>query len=347
MTPRQAAMLVALAALWGASFLFNAIAVPALGAIGLSEMRVALGVLVLGAFAAWRGLLPRIRRMPRAWFVLGATNVAIPFALIAYAQLTIPASLAAVVNATTPMWAVLVGAAVLGLRPSAITAGGLVLGVVGVALVVGLAPIDLDADTLLAVGASALAGLCYALGSHFAKQRFTGEAPETLAVGQLFTAAVVLLPLLAFAPVREAPSAGQLAAVVALAVSSTAVAYLLYFRLIEEVGVSSTLSVTYLVPVFGVLWAGLFRDEHITGGMLAGTAIVVAGVALVTRGSAEKPPEPAGDGGPHPVEVPGEGVVAAYDGDGARRALGWHPERVAGALDHERGHRDRVELDQP
>ena len=328
-------MLVALAALWGASFLFNAIAVPALGAIGLAEGRVALGVLVLGAWAAWRGLLPRIRALPREWFVLGTTNVAVPFALICFAQLTIPASLAAIVNATTPMWAVLVGAVALSHRPTATTAVGLVLGILGVALVVGLAPVDLDTDTLLAVTASALAGLCYALGSYYAKHRFTGLAPETLAVGQLFTAAVVLLPLIALVPPREVPSAGQAAAVVALAVSSTAIAYLLYFRLIEEVGVNSTLSVTYLVPVFGVVWAALFRDEHITGGMVAGTALVFAGVALVTRGSARQAGDPLADREPHGIEVAGEGVVPADDHHLAPGAGGGHPERVAGPLDHE------------
>src|SRR5687767_6381121 len=156
-------MLVALAALWGASFLFNAIAVPALGAIGLAESRVVLGVAVLAAFAAWRGALPKIRERRREWFLLGTFNVGIPFALICYSQLTIPASLAAIVNATTPLWAVLVGAAALGHRPTVSTAVGLVTGVLGVALVVGLAPIEADVETVLAVTASALAGLCYAI----------------------------------------------------------------------------------------------------------------------------------------------------------------------------------------
>ena len=335
MTPRQATLLVVLAALWGASFLFNAIAVGAFGAIGLAEARVGLGVIVLGAYAAWRRGLPRIRTRPREWFVLGAFNVGIPFALIGYSQLTIPASLAAIVNATTPLWAVLVGMAALGHRPTRGTAAGLVLGVVGVALVVGLSPVPGDLDTVLAVAASALAGLCYAIGSHFAKQRFAGDPPATVAVGQLFTAAVLLAPLLLLAPVRDTPTGGELAAVVGLAVSSTAIAYLIYFRLIAEVGVNSTLSVTYLVPVFGVLWATLFRDEHITGGMLAGTVVVLAGVALVTRGSTEKPGDPFADREPHGIEVAGQGVVPGDHDDLATARLRRHPERIARALDHE------------
>jgi drug/metabolite transporter (DMT)-like permease len=278
-------MLVALAALWGASFLFNAIAVPTLGAVGLADARVLIAVAVLVIAGAWRGGLPRLRERPGRWFVLGTVNVAIPFALIAASQLTIPASLAAIVNATTPLWAVLVGAAVLGDRVTATTGAGLATGVLGVALVVGLAPVEGGIDTVLAIAASLLAGLCYALGSHYAKRRFSGEAPGRMAIGQLAAAGIVLAPLLLAVPPREVPDSGEIAAVLALAVASTALAYQLYFRLIEEVGVNSTLTVTYLVPVFGVLWAALFRDEHITGGMVAGTALVLAGVALVTRGT--------------------------------------------------------------
>jgi drug/metabolite transporter (DMT)-like permease len=289
MSPRQIAMLLALAAAWGASFLFIAIAVPAFGAIGVADARVLLAAAVLAAVAVWRGALPRLRERPRAWLILGTVNVAIPFTLISAAQLTIPASLAAIVNATTPMWAVLVGGVALGERVGTITVAGLVAGVAGVALVVGLAPVEPDLRTLASVGAVALAGLGYAIGSHFAKRRFSGVAPATMAIGQLFTAGVVLLPVLALVGPRETPDGGQVAAIVALAVPCTAVAYLLYFRLIAEVGVNSTLTVTYLVPVFGVLWAALFRGERITLGMVAGTALVFAGVALVSRGGRPSP----------------------------------------------------------
>lgn len=283
-------MLTALGALWGASFLFIAIAVPALGAIGTADARVVLAALALAAVAVWRGRLPRFRERPGPWLVLGTVNVAIPFALISGAQLTIPASLAAIVNSTTPLWSVLVGAVLLGDRVRPVTAAGLACGVVGVAMVVGLAPVEGSLETILAVIAVSLAGLGYALGSHFAKRRFAGEAPVTMAIGQLATAGVVLLPMLLVLPPRDAPTGGEIAAVLGLAVPCTAIAYLLYFRLIEEVGVNSTLTVTYIVPVFGVLWATLFRDEEITLGMLGGALLVLAGVALVTRGGRPAPP---------------------------------------------------------
>jgi drug/metabolite transporter (DMT)-like permease len=277
-------MLLALAAAWGASFLFIAIAVPAFGAVGVADARVLGGAAVLAALAVWRGGLPRLHERPQAWLVLGAVNVAIPFTLISAAQLTIPASLAAIVNATAPMWGVLVGVVALGDRVNAITVTGLGAGVAGVALVVGLAPVDLDVRTLLSVAAVALAALGYGIGSHFAKQRFTGEPPIGMAIGQLLVAGALLLPVLAVVGPRETPDAGQVWAIVGLAVPCTALAYLLYFRLIAEVGVNSTLTVTYLVPVFGVLWATLFRDERITLGMAAGTLLVLAGVFLVSHG---------------------------------------------------------------
>lgn len=307
-------MLVALAAVWGASFLFIAIAVPALGALGLADVRILLAAVALAVPVALRGGFPRIGRRPGAWFFLGSVNVAVPFTLICFAQLTIPASLAAIVNATTPLWAVLVGAVALGDRVRPVTVVGLVLGVLGVALVVGLAPVEENLDTALAVAASVGAGLCYAIGSHFAKRRFSGEAPATMATGQLVTAGLVLLPLVALVPPREMPDGGQIAAVVALAIGSTSLAYLLYFRLIEEVGVNSTLTVTYLVPVFGVVWAALFRDETITPGMVLGGLLVAAGVALVTRGAPARTPQPP------PEPAPPAPTAATSPAPGSRSA---------------------------
>ncbi len=279
---RQLTMLLVLAAMWGASFLFIAIAVEDLGAVGVAEGRTVFGVAGLLIYAAALSRLPSLRSRWRAFLALGAVNAAVPFVLIAAAQLTIPASIAAIVNATAPLFSA-VGAAIwLGEALNRRSALGLALGLAGVALVVGLAPIDLDGATLLAVGASMGAAALYAAGGHLTKLRFSGVPPVALAIGQLTAATILLVPALAVDPPRHAPGAGPIAAVVALGLLSTGVAYLIYFRLIEELGATSALTVTYLVPVFGVLWAALFRDEQITVGMLVGAAVVLAGVLLVT-----------------------------------------------------------------
>jgi drug/metabolite transporter (DMT)-like permease len=216
--------------------------------------------------------------------VLGALNAAAPFTLIALAELELSASMAAVLNAATPLFAALVAATWLGERITPLRAAGLTGGILGVAIVVGLAPVRIDAAYLAAVAASLLAAVAYAVGGHFVKRRFSTEAPATLALGQQLAAAAVLLPFLAAAPPSRAPTVGVALAILALALVCTALAYLLYFRLIIEVGATSGLTVTFLVPVFGVAWAALFLGEQIHAGTLLGGSIVLLSVGAVTRG---------------------------------------------------------------
>ncbi|HEV2811817.1 MAG TPA: DMT family transporter [Solirubrobacteraceae bacterium] len=309
MTPRQTIGLVVLAAIWGASFIFVDVAVPALGAVGLADSRSVIGAAALIVYGlvvrhALRSGAPR-----RTYFVVGAVNVAIPFVLIAAAQLTIPPSLAAIINATAPLFSAVIAGVWLGHRLSPQAIAGLAVGLLGVALVVGGAPIALDVTTLLAVAASTGAAACYALGGHLTKDRFPTDSPLVMAAGQQLAAGILLTPFLVADPPNATPDAGQVAAALALGVGSSGVAYLIYFRLIEEVGATSALTVTYLVPVFGVLWAALFRGDEITAGMLVGAAVVLAGVALVTGASSPGsggpsdpvPPSPNGASPPPPA----------------------------------------------
>jgi drug/metabolite transporter (DMT)-like permease len=302
-TARQATALVVLAALWGASFIFIDVAVPALGAIGMADSRALLATAVLAAYAAVTRQALRTG-VPLPLVVLnGAVGVAAPFALISAAQLTIPPSLAAIINATAPLFSAVFAALWLGQRMTAQLAAGLALGLAGVALVVGLAPIDLDATTLLAVAASTGAAACYAAGGHLYRAHFAGVSPLAAAVVQQLAAGLLLLPLLLADPPREAPDAGQVACVVALAVGASGVGYLIYFRLIAELGATSAMTVTYLVPVFGVLWAAIFRGDEITPGMLAGAAVVLAGVALVTAASSRGSGGPSDPAPPSPTDA--------------------------------------------
>jgi drug/metabolite transporter (DMT)-like permease len=309
-TARQATGLVALAALWGASFIFIDIAVPALGAIAMADSRALLAAAVLAVYAAaTRQALRGLGVAPRVVALVGAVNVAAPFALISAAQLTIPPSLAAIINATAPLFSAMFAALWLSQRVTARLGAGLALGLLGVALVVGLAPVDLDGRTLLAVCASTGAAACYAAGGHLHKRHFAGVSPAAAAMAQQLAAGLLLVPLLLADPPRATPDAGQLAAVVALAVGASGIGYLIYFRLIAELGATSAMTVTYLVPVFGVLWAALFRGDRVTVGMVFGAAVVLAGVALVTAASSRgsggpsdpAPPSPTGASPPRPA----------------------------------------------
>jgi drug/metabolite transporter (DMT)-like permease len=294
-------MLVALAAIWGAAFLFIAIAVPALGAFGVAAARAGCAALALFAWARATRQVIRFKGRRADYLLLGLVNAGAPFVLISASELTIPASLAAIVNATAPLFSALIAAVWLGASLDRRQGAGLALGVLGVALVVGLAPISGDVTTLLAIAASLGAAALYGVGAHLVR-RFAGEPALTVALGQTVAATAVTVPFLAVVPPRHAPSAGAIAAVLALGLLATGVAYVFYVRLIEEVGATSALTVTYLVPVFGVLWAALFRDEQITVGMVAGAAVVLAGVLLVTGAGRRRaaPAPPAAGRGPLP-----------------------------------------------
>jgi drug/metabolite transporter (DMT)-like permease len=289
MTPRQLAMLLALAALWGASFLFMRVAVPSLGPVVLADARVAIAGAALLAYAAVIGARPALRTRWRDYLLLGTINAAIPFTLLSAAELEIEASLAAVLNAMAPLCGAIVGAVWLGQRVTRPAQLGLVLGVGGVALVVGLSPFTIDLPFVAAVLACLAAAFAYGIGANLVKVRFSGEPPLSLAIGQQIAAALVLLPLLPVVPVRATPDAVDIACLLALALASTGVAYLLYFRLLAELGATGGMTVIYVVPVFGVLWGALFLDEAIHLSTIAGGAVILLSVWLITRRPAAAP----------------------------------------------------------
>ncbi len=292
MTPKDLASLIALGVLWGASFLFIRVAVPALGPFALVELRVTLAVLALLAYGIAIGRLPKLRAHWRRFAVLGAVNSAIPFSLIAFAEIELTASLAAILNPTTVLFTALVAVIWTGEALTAGKAAGVVLGVVGVAVLVGWDPVAVTGAVLLSIGAMLLASLSYAVGATYAKLAFADLPPLTMTVGQQAGASVLLLaPAAASLPgVNISVAAGL--SVLGLAVLSTAVAYILYFRLIESVGPTSTVTVTFLVPVFGLLFGVLLLEEPFGPGTLAGLGLILLSVALVT-GLASRKGKPA------------------------------------------------------
>ena len=275
-------MLVALAAVWGASFLFIRICVDDLGAVSVACGRLLLAAATLAVLLIPTHRLARPRAPVRRYVLLGAVNAAAPVTLIALAEKRLDASLAAIINASTPLFSALVGALVGDERITRRRGAGLVLGMAGVGLVVGLAHQTVNTAFLLSAGCSVLAALCYAIGTTYAKHALAGEPPNTLAFGQQIAAGTLMLPLVAVSPPPHPGNAGALAALAALAICSTALAYLIYFRLLAEVGPTNTLAVTFLVPVFGVIWAAIFLGEHLTLGTLAGGVVILVSVSLVT-----------------------------------------------------------------
>jgi drug/metabolite transporter (DMT)-like permease len=282
MRPKDLGALMLLGALWGGSFLFIRVAVPALGPFVLMELRVGLAVVALTLYVVVVGRLSKLRSRWREFLIIGTVNTAIPFSLIAAAEIYLTASLAAILNSTTVLFTALVAAVWMGDPLTRRKVVGVILGIVGVAVLVGWDPIELSGVILLSVGAMLAASLSYALGAVYIKRTFKGIPPLSMSLGQLTGGAIILLPLAAASLPGERPSAAITLCVLGLALLSTAVAYLLYFRLIENVGPTSTVTVTLLVPLFGLLFGVLLLDEPFGWGTLAGLAIILSSVTLVT-----------------------------------------------------------------
>jgi drug/metabolite transporter (DMT)-like permease len=288
---QDVARLLCLAALWGGSFAFIRVAVPALGPIWLAEARVALAFAALFAVALARRDVPSLVAHWRTYLAVGTINSALPFALFGFAEQFISASNAAILNATSPFFGALVAAAWLRepLGPGRLT--GMALGLAGVVLLVGWQSDPLSAPTLVAALACLAAALCYGVASVYAKVRMTGLPSFAIAVYSQLAAAIVLAPALPLVPPPGALSSLVAINVLALALASTAIAYLLYFRLIADVGPARALTVTFLIPAFGVLWGVLFLGEPVAINMLSGCALILAGTWLALR-DARRPPRP-------------------------------------------------------
>ncbi|WOJ94719.1 DMT family transporter [Congregibacter variabilis] len=281
MSTAQLAQLVALAAIWGSSFMFMRIAVPQLGPLWLLEMRlVAASLILLIISRAMRRPL-HIRKHWRHYMILGVFNTALPFWAFAYAAQTLPASMLAILNSTAPLWGLLIGFVWRGKPITRRAIVGLLLGMSGVASLVGLGGLAVKPEALFAVILTASAAICYGIASSYAEY---AEKVETYANahGSLWAATLLLLPFIPFAPMPTVWPPGAVAAALILGVLCTGVAYLMYFHLIATAGAPSALTVGYLIPLWGVLWGWLFLDEAVGLHTLLGAGLVLSGTMLVT-----------------------------------------------------------------
>jgi drug/metabolite transporter (DMT)-like permease len=281
MRPADTARLVALAAIWGASFLFTRIAAPALGPVLTAEARTLIAGIALAIYFGFTGYNPEWRRWGRQYVIVGILTSGLPFLLWAYAALTLTAGLMSVLNATSPMWGALCSAVLLRERLTGRRIVGLLIGMVGVALVTRP-----EAGTAVPYGAmlAALgAALCYGLAGAYMKRWASAVPARGMAVGTQLVAGILLIPFIPLAPPQATPSLLIIVSVLMLGLMCGAIAYLLYFRLVADIGATGALTVTYLIPVFGVLWGALFLGEPLALPMLAGGVLVILGTVLVLR----------------------------------------------------------------
>lgn len=281
MKPIHVGALTLLAAIWGASFLFIREATHDFGPLALMFMRTFLAFLVLTTIMAALRNLPDIRSRWKAFLIMGTLNAALPFTLIATAELTLTASMAAILNSTTPLWTALISALWLREKLTPTKILGLLLGVIGVSVLVGGSPLEFDGNYLIAVCAMLSAAFCYGLGTVYASRHVKGIPAVHASIGQLCGAAIVLSIPAAVSIPSEVPSMTAILSLLALVVFSTSFGYLLYFFLLQNVGPVNTASTIFLVPVFGTIWGIIFLHDPFNLGMLLGMALILLSVSLV------------------------------------------------------------------
>ena len=281
MRPADLTRLILLAAIWGGSFLFVRMAVGAIGPLWLTELRVGIAAAAMLLYAQAAGFQLHPRQNWRPYLALGVLNTALPWALYAWSGKHIGASYMAILNAAAPWFAAICGAIWLGEKLSWRKVLGLVLGMCGVALLVGFGPITVTGEVLLAVLACIGATACYALAGIYVKKRAAMIAPRALTVGSLITASVVVMPFLPAPPPPAAFTWQVTVAVLGISLLCSAAAYLIYFRLIADIGPTRTFTVTFLIPVFGTLWGAVFLGEPVGISTLAGGAVIVIATAMV------------------------------------------------------------------
>lgn len=277
--------LVLLAALWGASFLFMRIGAAEFGAIPTAGVRVTIAMLVLLPLMWMRGQTGDFVRNWKAALLVGVSNSGLPFALFAFALLSINSGLAAVLNATVPMFGALVAWAWFRERPDNSRLAGLAIGFVGVALLAGHSAgfkSEGGVSPVWAVLACLGACLSYGISANATRRYLTGVPAFATAAGSQVGASLALaLPTWYFWP-AQMPRTQAWLALLAVGVACTGLAYVLFFRLIAHAGPQRALTVTFLVPVFAVFYGVIFLDEEITSWMLMCAAVIVCGVALST-----------------------------------------------------------------
>lgn len=286
MTTGDGAELLSLAALWGASFLFMRMGAGEFGPVALSAVRVTGAALLLLPLMQLRGHGADLRRHWRSIFLVGVANSALPFLLFSHAALSITAGLSSVFNAATPLFGAAIAWLWLRERLSPLRLAGLGVGFAGVFWLVasksdgaaGFKP----GGSGWAIVACLVATLLYGISANYTRVRLQGVAPLAVAAGSQLAAALVLtLPAVWWWPQVEPTRQAWLVATL-LALLCTGLAYLLYFRLIAHVGAANAITVTFLIPVFAVLWGWLFLGEGLTAAMVIGCTVIVLGTALST-----------------------------------------------------------------
>jgi drug/metabolite transporter (DMT)-like permease len=285
--------LLLLAAIWGASFLFMRIIAPVLGSMPTAFFRASLGALGLLAILLLMRVRWDFRGKLKQCLLLGVINAGLPSAMYCLAALVLPAGYSAILNATTPMMGVLIGMLFFAEELTASKAAGVALGLFGVAVLTRTGPVEFDLELLLGAGACLIATACYGFAGFLARRWIAergGLDNRLTAFSSLCGASLFLLPWFTGALLLQPPASWGgpevWLSLAGLGLLCTAFAYVLYFRLLADIGPIKASTTTFLIPPFGVLWGALLLDEPLSTAYLYGGALIAVALWLVVRPTA-------------------------------------------------------------
>ncbi len=285
---RDLLLILSLAALWGLTALLVRIASVDVDVVFITGARMTIAATGMSAFALANGNMPSMRTHGARYLFMGVINGALPVGLGAFAATRLPVGIAAILFAPTPLFAAIIAAVWLRERLSAAQISGILIGIGGVAVLVGWAPFEIDGEVALGIAAALSSCLCYGFATSFVRVALKGENSQRITTGQLIGAAVVSLPFALGSLPAHFPSVSTIVILLVFGLISTALAYLLFWGLFERIGAVRTQMVALLIPCFGVMWGVIFRGEPLALNVLIGLAIVLASLVLVTGFSVQK-----------------------------------------------------------
>nr|WP_225917606.1 DMT family transporter [Pseudomonas zanjanensis] len=290
--------LLSLAAIWGASFLFMRIIAPVIGTIPTAFFRVSIAFVGLLVILALMRVDWNFRGKLKVVMVLGLINSGIPATFYSVAAQVLPAGYSAIFNATTPLMGVLIGGLFFSEKLTLAKVGGVFLGLLGVGILTRAGPVAFDLQLLMGALACLLATTCYGFAGFLTRRWLDhqgGLDSRLSALGSMFGATVFLLPLFGYSVISQPPASwggwSVWLSLLGLGLVCTALAYILYFRLLSSIGPVKSMTVTFLIPPFGVLWGALLLDEPLGMAHLYGGVLIAAALWLVLKPSVAKPAE--------------------------------------------------------
>lgn len=281
MDAKNTLRLIILSAIWGGSFIFMRVISPVLGPILTASMRTLIAGLFLIIIFKFTGYKIHWKRDYKQLIIIGIVNSSIPFFMYSYAALHIPASLSSILNSMSPMFGAILSAIFL-IEPLSVKKSiGLILGSIGVGIISTLSVTGAGLNYYLSLGACIIAAICYGISSIYIKLRASHIEPKAIAAGSQLFAGLALLPFVFLSPVSFHLDFKLAITVILFAIISSAIAYLLYYELIKNVGPTKALTVTFLVPVFAILWGYILLREPITLSTIVGGIVILLGTYLV------------------------------------------------------------------